>query len=232
MDSMDICIMNPWQWIKEYFNLSQRERNGITMVIILISLVIATQYTLHYFAKPPSLSPKAFDSAMALLKNGKGLHDENIYFNEIESGAAEAGAKPANSLALKHFSVNKITVNGLLFLGFSPYIAKHLVEYRDMLGGYANAGQMKEVYGMDSATLKIINSYAKIDPDEIRKIDINHVLTADLARHPYFRYHHLANAIVEYREQHGDYKNITDLKNILTIDAETYLKIAPYIIIK
>ncbi len=224
--------MNPWQWLKDYFNLSQRERNGIIVLITLIILVIAVQYSLHYFVKPLSLSPKALDSAMALLKNGKGIHDENIYFNEIEASANEAGAKPANSLTVKPFSLNKITENGLLVTGISPYIAKHLVEYRDILGGYSNAEQMKEVYGMDSSTLKIIKSYAKIDTSEIRKIDINHVLTADLARHPYFRYHHLANAIVEYREQHGDYKNITDLKNILTIDAETYLKIAPYIVIK
>ena len=204
------------------------ERLGIAALIVLIVLVIAVQYSVHYFAKPGTISQKSLDSAIALLKTGSAGYAENTYFQETKS----AGPVKANSGVLKPFSLNKISQEELLAMGIGPYIAGNLIKYRDILGGYSGLGQMKDVFGMDSSTMTIISAYAKIDPAEIRKIDINHVLTADLSRHPYFRYHHIANAIVEYRDQHGEYKEVADLKNILTIDDETYQKIAPYVVIK
>ena len=45
--------------------------------------------------------------------------------------------------------------------------------------------------------------------------------------HPYIKWA-LANAIVEYRNQHGAFKNLEELKNIMLIDEATFKKIAPY----
>jgi competence protein ComEA len=40
---------------------------------------------------------------------------------------------------------------------------------------------------------------------------------------------YLANAIVEYRNQHGPFKNLDDLKNIALIDEAMFEKIVHYL---
>ncbi|MBD0333717.1 MAG: helix-hairpin-helix domain-containing protein [Chitinophagaceae bacterium] len=46
--------------------------------------------------------------------------------------------------------------------------------------------------------------------------------------HPYIKWN-LANVIVEYRNQHGAFKSLDDLKNIAAIDETTFKKILPYL---
>jgi competence ComEA-like helix-hairpin-helix protein len=63
---------------------------------------------------------------------------------------------------------------------------------------------------------------------QVEKININTVTKDQLKIHPYIKWN-LANAIIEYRTQHGDYKTIEDLKNIATLDESTFNKIAHYL---
>jgi DNA uptake protein ComE-like DNA-binding protein len=46
--------------------------------------------------------------------------------------------------------------------------------------------------------------------------------------HPYIKWN-LANAIVEYRNQHGNYASADDLKKISMITEEIFTKLKPYI---
>jgi len=46
--------------------------------------------------------------------------------------------------------------------------------------------------------------------------------------HPYFRYNQ-ANTIVNYRSQHGNFKEIKDIQKIVLIDSQLFRKIAPYL---
>ena len=42
----------------------------------------------------------------------------------------------------------------------------------------------------------------------------------------------MVNAIINYRDKHGKYKTIEEIKKTDLIDDQTYIKIAPYIIVK
>ena len=53
-------------------------------------------------------------------------------------------------------------------------------------------------------------------------------LVDSLKKHPYINWN-LANAIVEYRNQHGPYHTIEKIKSIHLVNDEIYLKIAPYL---
>ena len=63
---------------------------------------------------------------------------------------------------------------------------------------------------------------------ELRKININTASVDEMKSHPYLRYA-LANAIVQYRTQHGNFTAITDLKKIMLISEEVYNRVSPYL---
>jgi DNA uptake protein ComE-like DNA-binding protein len=46
--------------------------------------------------------------------------------------------------------------------------------------------------------------------------------------HPYLRYN-LANAIVQYRTQHGNFFSVADIKKIMLVTEEIFNKAAPYL---
>jgi DNA uptake protein ComE-like DNA-binding protein len=76
-----------------------------------------------------------------------------------------------------------------------------------------------------------ITPFIKADARKISKININHPDKDRLLVFPYLTYKQ-KNAIVEYRNQHGDYTQLSDLKNIPIIDDVILRKIEPYISFK
>jgi competence protein ComEA len=57
---------------------------------------------------------------------------------------------------------------------------------------------------------------------------LNECSKDELKMHPYIKWP-LANAIIEYRNQHGPYKQLKELKNIVLINDSIFSKIAPYL---
>lgn len=115
--------------------------------------------------------------------------------------------------------------------GIGNGYARIIIRYRDRLGGFYKKEQLKEVTGLDSLTYQDIIPYIKIDAAKIIKIDLNKATVNSLAVFPYLSYKQ-KNAIVEYRNQHGNYTQLADLKNIPIIDDVILRKIEPYISLK
>jgi competence ComEA-like helix-hairpin-helix protein len=88
--------------------------------------------------------------------------------------------------------------------------------------------QIGETYGLPDSTFQKIKPFLNAGAAEIKKININTATKDELKAHPYIRWN-LANAIVEYRNQHGTFNSVDDLKNIALIDEEVMAKIAPYL---
>ncbi|HYK57132.1 MAG TPA: helix-hairpin-helix domain-containing protein, partial [Flavisolibacter sp.] len=63
---------------------------------------------------------------------------------------------------------------------------------------------------------------------DVKKLNINTATKDELKTHPYIKWN-LANAIVEYRNQHGNFKSLVELKNIVLIDETTFDKIVHYL---
>ncbi len=87
---------------------------------------------------------------------------------------------------------------------------------------------MKEVYGLPSETFDEIKNKLTVNKDSIKKLKINIWDKDTLGSFPYFNYR-LASQIINYRNQHGYFKNIDDLKQIKTIDSIKIKKIEPYL---
>lgn len=113
--------------------------------------------------------------------------------------------------------------------GIGPAFSSRIIKYRKKLGGFISKGQLSEVYGLDSIALKEMNLYTSIYRDFIpSKININTLNISLLSSHPYIG-KKIAQLIVNYHNQHGNYSSIDQLRNIKLITEENYLKIAPYI---
>jgi DNA uptake protein ComE-like DNA-binding protein len=109
-----------------------------------------------------------------------------------------------------------------------PTMARRILRYRSLLGGYCRLEQLKEVYGMDSARYADITPHLTVNPARVVQMDINTASVDELKHHPYLDYYQ-AKAIVRQRDEAGHYTQVADLLNIPIIDIETYKLIEPYL---
>ncbi len=86
--------------------------------------------------------------------------------------------------------------------GIGLVFARRIIKYREMLGGYAYPGQLKEVYGMDSARLTGFIKLIRVDTSSLRKLDLNKATFKELLAHPYLEYDQV-KAIVKFRDKKG-----------------------------
>tara|TARA_B100000424_G_C22938016_1_gene499115 strand:- start:1222 stop:2283 length:1062 start_codon:yes stop_codon:yes gene_type:complete len=112
--------------------------------------------------------------------------------------------------------------------GIGPKRARTIVNYRNQLGGFVNKSQLLEVFGISQELFDKINPLLEIDSNNIAKININNDSKDTIKKHPYFNWN-LANAVVNYRDQHGVYKSLSKIKEIHLVNDDLYRKIAPYI---
>lgn len=112
--------------------------------------------------------------------------------------------------------------------GIGPAFARRIARYRERLGGFYNKEQLLEVYGIDTLKFMQIKDQIVLNPSDIKKINVNTADFEDFKRHPYLNFKQM-NAIIQYRKQHGDYKNSADLNKILILTPEIIQKIAPYL---
>ena len=68
----------------------------------------------------------------------------------------------------------------------------------------------------------------QIEVDSLRRMNINDCSIKDLSSHPYISYK-LAKLMVKYREHHGEYLRLEELKKIPLIDDQLFRKIVVYL---
>lgn len=125
--------------------------------------------------------------------------------------------------------VNSADTSALIALpGIGSKLALRITNFRDKLGGFYSVDQVKETYGVPDSTFQKIKAFLTVNSDGVKKLNINTATKDDLKMHPYLKWN-LANAIVEYRNQHGAFKSVSELKKIVSIDDATFNKIAPYL---
>ncbi|HVG14591.1 MAG TPA: helix-hairpin-helix domain-containing protein [Chitinophagaceae bacterium] len=112
--------------------------------------------------------------------------------------------------------------------GIGSKLSARIIGFREKLGGFYSVDQIGETYGLADSTFQLIKGRLQVDSTAVRKININTATKDELKVHPYIRWN-LANAIVEYRNQHGTFKTLDDLRNIVLIDEITFNKISHYL---
>ncbi len=112
--------------------------------------------------------------------------------------------------------------------GIGSKLSQRIIVFRDKLGGFYSIEQIGETYLLPDSTFQKIKPFLIFDNTPVKKININLASLDEMKMHPYLRYN-VANAIVQYRSQHGDFITIGDLKKIVIVTDEIYNKVAPYL---
>jgi competence protein ComEA len=112
--------------------------------------------------------------------------------------------------------------------GIGPAFAKRIIQYRDRIGGFHKKEQLMEVYGLDLVKFEEIKDQVLIDASLVKRLNVNTIRIEDLKNNPYIRYKQ-ANAIIQYREQHGNYSTFDDLKKVIILSPQVLEQLSPYI---
>ncbi len=110
-------------------------------------------------------------------------------------------------------------------------LASRIILFRTRLGGFYHVRQVAETFGISDSTFQIIFPYLLYTEFPVKKININEVAAPELAWHPYIRWT-IANAIVNYRNQHGIFREVNDLKSVSVISSDLFEKLEPYLTVQ
>jgi competence protein ComEA len=112
--------------------------------------------------------------------------------------------------------------------GIGPSYASRIIRYRDRLGGFNSPAQLMEIKGIDSIRYEQFKTQITVNPQLVRKIDLNTVTFKELMKHPYFEYY-LVKAIFNYKDEIRAYDSVGQLRKLPVMYEELYEKIAPYL---
>jgi competence protein ComEA len=110
-------------------------------------------------------------------------------------------------------TINLNTADSALFEklpGIGPVLARRIIRYRAVLGGYYSPAQIREVYGVTDSLFLKISEWLEADTVHLKKLNLNTSSEKDLARHPYIG-KYVAAGIVQYRSHAGKILNLNEL---------------------
>ncbi len=163
------------------------------------------------------------------IESGPSITNDNF-----ASSRSRDETQPAKTYAARYsiIDVNDADTTAFISLpGIGSKLAARIVTFREKLGGFYSVEQIGETYGLPDSTFQKIKQYLKLDNFSVKKININTATVDELKAHPYIKYG-LANPIVAYRNEHGSFSTIEDIKKVMVVTDEIYKKIAPYLTIQ
>ena len=164
------------------------------------------------------------------LKNCFAISNE--FYNRVEAYVSIPEMKRVEKLVVKPakqlVELNQADSLELVSVkGIGPFYAKQILKYRKELGGFVNYKQFAEIWGLENLEIQKLKQQTSIDTLHIRKVNVNTIELEQLKLHPYLNYKQ-AKMIVNYRKQHGDFKQLKDIRKIKPISPELFRKIVPY----
>ena len=139
--------------------------------------------------------------------------------------------KPASYSIKKNLPIDVNLADTTAFIslpGIGSKLSQRIIAFRDKLGGFYSIDQVGETFLLPDSTFQKIKPYLLLNNSTVKKINLNLATLEELKAHPYLRYN-IANVIIQYRNQHGEFKSIEDVKKIVLITDEIFNKVAPYL---
>ncbi len=115
--------------------------------------------------------------------------------------------------------------------GIGSKLAGRIVNFRNKLGGFYSIEQVGETFGLADSTFQKIKPYLRLADSTVRKFNVNMASADELKTHPYIRWQ-IANAIVAYRQEHGAFAKIDDIRKVMAVTADDFRKISRYIAVQ
>lgn len=227
---------------KEYLLFTKRERTGIITLVILLLVFIFVQKFFCQAPKPVAqiITPQQLEKIVTR-DDYQWVYDTVRHYSYKKKATNfNAFKKQASAYKPYHYYLNKHsppkiidinTADTTAFIdlpGIGSKLASRIISFREKLGGFYTVNQIGEVYGLkDSVYLRIL-PYLKCNAATIKKLHINIAGKDELKKHPYIRWQ-IAEALISYRQQHGNFDSLTDLAKVNLIDSVVLTKMIPYL---
>lgn len=159
------------------------------------------------------------------------IEPKTLISNEQFASSKPKDETPTKTYVAKYsvIDINSADTSAFISLpGIGSKLASRIITFRDKLGGFYSIDQIGETYGLPDSTFQKIKQYLKLDNSSVKKININTATVDELKAHPYIKFS-LANPIIAYRNEHGEFSKIEDIKKVMAVTDEIYKKIAPYL---
>ena len=201
--------------LKDWFGYTRRERRSTFILLLLIASVAGIRFMI------PNLKMKL-----------EIIPIENYIATDSTLKPVFQTQKPQqhrNVRTPKIINLNKCDSVSLVALpGIGPVLSARIIRYRNLLGGYADVSQLKEVYGLPEETYDLIASRLMADAADINKIKVNKAEYRQLLRLPYFERYDVTS-ILRYRELHGKIGSCDELVDNKILTSEKAEKVKWYL---
>ena len=149
-------------------------------------------------------------------------------FTTVQNHFPETNSYP-KKIPIQSLDINVADTSAFIALpGIGSKLSKRIVGFREKLGGFYSVDQIAETYNLPDSTFEKIKKYLTTNSKAIKKININSATVEELKAHPYINYS-IANSIVQYRQQHGNFQYINDIRKVMLISDEFFNKTSPYL---
>ena len=226
------------------FGFSRGERAAILLLLILIAIIILVRYAVpgrkEVMNNDQEVLADSVKSDSALFRHPYTYTKSRSY----KSSQKEYTRTPRKTTS-KHDSswieypkkyskgtVLNINISDTLQLmrvpGIGSTFASRIVKYRDLLGGYHDVQQLRELYGMTEERYASLVSWFKVEKDSIRKIQVNKAPFGELLRHPYLSIEQ-TKIIVNMRERKGHVSSLDEFALYDLFNDSIRMKLEPYL---
>ncbi len=138
-------------WVRAFFGFSRNETNAFLVLLPLMFLIIFIVPTYKAFfthkQKDYSQEKKELDSLLATWKERE--HKDSI-------------TKANAPIPLFAFNPNTASKEELVSLGFTPYVASRLENYRNKGGKFIIKSDLLKLYGMDTALYSTLYTWIEL----------------------------------------------------------------------
>ena len=204
--------------LKEWFGYTRRERRASFFLLLMIIAVAGIRFI---------VPNRKINIEILQMEDSLTLADSspvNDTLSQDQKSQPGRVSRPSSVV-----DINKCDSAALEALpGIGPVLSARIIKYRNLLGGYADISQLKEVYGLPEETFDLISARVKANPSEVRKMSINTAEYKQLIRLPYFERYEVS-AILKYRELKGKIEGIEELVENGIISEDKVQKVKFYL---
>lgn len=159
----------------------------------------------------------------------KDQAEELVPYVRIPAAPISTFAK--NQQVPEKIEINSATVEDLDKLpGIGMKLGERILKFREKLGGFYAVDQVGETFGLQDSVFRKIKPMLTCN-GKVLQININTVDKTTLSTHPYFR-GVPAGAILNFRDQHGPFNTVEDIKAVSVLTPEQFQKLRPYLAVK
>jgi DNA uptake protein ComE-like DNA-binding protein len=205
--------------LKEWLGYTRRERRSSFILLIIIIIITG----IRYFVPVRGISIEKIPINLSeLAVDPLPLAGIQVKAEAPQRQNHKPGAKGP-------LEINSCDSAALVALpGIGPVLSARIIKYRNLIGGFVSAEQLKEVYGLKEESYSLIKSRVAVDSSSVRKIKINSVVYKDLSRHPYLTKKEVSD-IIKYRELKGRITGLSDIRKNNLITPENLKRIRLYL---